>query len=140
MSLIILAAIILGTVATKYLAAKLIVLQVKQESNEAHFRTAIVSNSDILLTWLKIQTLFKPINSQLKKLTFLQSGLGQTFVLLPFIVLLPLYIAKAITMGAFFQSVNALAKVVDSLTILIGQRQLIADISTTLERMKTLDD
>lgn len=138
--LVILGAVILGTFLTKLLAKKLIGLQVQQESNEANFRKAIKNHDNILPTWMKIRFLFIPINRQLKKLTFLQSGLGQTFVLLPFIILIPLYIAKTITMGAFFQSVNALSKVIDSLTILIDQRQLIADISTTLERMKALDE
>lgn len=138
--LVILGAVILGTFLTKLLAKKLIGLQVQQESNEANFRKAIKNHDNILPTWMKIRFLFIPINRQLKKLTFLQSGLGQTFVLLPFIILIPLYIAKTITMGAFFQSVNALSKVIDSLTILIDQRQLIADISTTLERMKSLDN
>lgn len=138
--LVVLVAVVLGTLATKYLAAKLIVLQVQQESNEASFRKALKEHNNIKATWMKIRFLFVPINRQLKKLTFLQSGLGQTFVLLPFIILIPLYIAKTITMGAFFQSVNALAKVIDSLTILIDQRQLIADIQTTLKRMEVLDE
>lgn len=138
--LIVLTAVVVGTLLTKYFAKRLIELQIQQESNEANFRNALKIQDNILITWMKIRFLFIPINTQLKKLTFLQAGLGQTFVLLPFIILIPLYITKAITMGAFFQAVNALSKVIDSLTILIDQRQLIADISTTVERMKVLDD
>lgn len=138
--LIILGAVILGTYLTKLVTGKLIVLQVQQESNEANFRKTLAIRINYFAQWLRIRELFHTINIQIKKLTFLQAGLGQTFVLLPFILLLPLYIAKTITMGAFFQSVNALSKVIDSLTILIDQRQLIADISTTLKRMEQLDE
>lgn len=138
--LIILGAVILGTYLTKLVTGKLIVLQVQQESNEANFRKTLAIRINYFSQWLRIRELFHTINIQIKKLTFLQAGLGQTFVLLPFILLLPLYIAKTITMGAFFQSVNALSKVIDSLTILIDQRQLIADISTTLKRMEQLDE
>jgi ABC-type uncharacterized transport system fused permease/ATPase subunit len=138
--LIVLGAVVLGTYLTKIVTTKLVTLQVTQESNEANFRKAIAIRINYFAQWLRIRELFHTINKQIKKLTFLQAGLGQTFVLLPFILLIPLYIAKTITMGAFFQSVNALSKVIDSLTILIDQRQLIADIATTLKRMEQLDE
>lgn len=138
--LIIIVAVILGTLATKLLTKKLIDLQTKQESNEASFRKAIAQNDDYYAKWFKIKFLFQMINTQMKKLTFLQAALGQSFVLLPFIILLPLYISKQINMGAFFQSVNALAKVIDSLTVLIDNRQLIANIQTTMRRMEVFND
>ena len=138
---IVLIAVILGTLATKIVSNKLIKYQVIQESNEAEFRRALQQhqNPETLATFASIKQFFLVINTQIKKLNFLQSGLGQTFVLMPFIILLPLYISKTITMGAFFQSVNALAKVIDSLTILIDNRMLIADVQTTVERMRVLD-
>ncbi len=138
--LIILMAVLIGTFLTKLIAKKLIELQVIQETNEANFRKAIASHEEFTAKWFKIKVLFLSINSQLKKLNFLQSGLGQSFVLLPFIILIPLYLTKQITMGAFFQSVNALSKVIDSLTILIDNRQLLANIQTCLKRMETLND
>jgi putative ATP-binding cassette transporter len=135
---IILIAVVLGTYLTKLLSLKLVKLQAAQETNEANFRKSI-GTTDLYQKWLSIKHLFSQINVQLKKLTFLQSGLSQAFVLLPFIILLPLYISKAVTMGAFFQSVNALSKVIDSLTVLIDNRQLIADMVTCLTRMETLE-
>jgi len=138
--IIILIAVIIGTWLTKLFAKKLIELQVIQETNEANFRKAVAVKEGFLSKWVKIKVLFLNINTQLKKLNFLQSGLGQTFVLLPFIILIPLYLAKQITMGAFFQSVNALSKVIDSLTILIDNRQLLANIQTCLKRMESLND
>ncbi len=137
---IILVAVLVGTFLTKLIAKKLIDLQVIQETNEANFRKAVATQEEFTAKWFKIKFLFITINKQLKKLNFLQSGLGQSFVLLPFIVLIPLYLTKQITMGAFFQSVNALSKVIDSLTILIDNRQLLANIQTCLKRMETLND
>ena len=135
---IILSAVIIGTYLTKVLANKLIELQSKQETNEANFRVSLANKIDFVMDWFKIRNMFEKINKQIKKLNFLQSGLGQTFVLLPFIILIPLYISKTITMGAFFQSVNALSKVIDSLIVLIDNRQLMANIATCLKRMESL--
>jgi ABC-type uncharacterized transport system fused permease/ATPase subunit len=136
--LVILAAVVGGTLATKLLARKLIDLQAIQESNEATFRKNLISGEGHQTQFQVIVKYFHLINTQVKKLSFLQSGLGQTFVLLPMILLLPLYIVKAIDMGVLMQSANALGKVIDSLTVLIDQRQLIVNISTCLKRMETL--
>ena len=129
--LIIVGAVIIGTILTRLAGRKLIPLQAQQESNEASFR-------DKLQGFIYIENQFKLINQQIKKLSFLQSGLGQVFVLLPFIILMPLYLAKTIPMGQFFQSTNALGKIIDSLTILIDSRQLITQLESTLLRLEWL--
>jgi len=134
----ILIAVIIGTYLTKIMTKKLIQLQSLQETNEAEFRVAVTKYRKVPMAFLKIHSTFTSINKEVKKLSFLQSGLGQTFVLLPFIVLMPFYVSKVVTMGAFMQSVNALSKVIDSLTVLIDNRQLIANISTTTNRIKVL--
>lgn len=138
---VILIAVVLGTLATKLLAKKVIELQAEQETNEANFRLEIPKNRRFaMMIFDQITTMFNAINKQVKKLSFLQYGLGQTFVLLPFIILLPLYISKAVTMGGFMQSVNALSKVIDSLTVLIDNRMMIVNISTCLKRLEKLDE
>ncbi len=124
---------IAGTVLTKWLSKTQIKLQATQEANEAEFRLKLTA-----VSFTAIQDQFLKINKEIKKLSFLQSGLMQTFVLLPFVLLLPLYISKAITFGAFMQSVNALNKVIDSLTILIDNRQLIVRLDTSIQRLKVL--
>ncbi len=137
---IILIAVILGTWLTKWMASSLIGLQAHQESNEAAFRTEIKSRRDFQGGFIRIHSTFLKINKQIKKLSFLQNGLGQMFVLFPFVILMPMYIAKAMTMGSFMQAVNALGKVIDSLTVLIDNRQLIVNISTCLKRMEVLEE
>ncbi len=130
---IVFAAAIVGTYLTKVVAKKLITLQSDQESNEANFRE-ILSRYGFDI----IERQFRKINTEIKKVSFLQSGLSQGFVLLPFILLMPMYISKAITMGAFFQSVNALGKIIDSLTVLIDNRQLIVTLESVVLRLQGL--
>jgi hypothetical protein len=86
--------------------------------------------------YLSVRDKFDEVNKAFKYLSFTQSGLSQVFVLLPFILLMPLYISKTITMGAFFQSVNALGKIVDSLSVIIDNRTLLVNIETCLLRIK----
>jgi len=142
-SIIILVAIIVGTYLTKLVAKKVIELQAIQETNEADFRKRLRNPKNAFNIWFvffEIEGMFHKINKQIKKIAFLQSGLSQMFVLLPFIVLLPLYISKQVTLGAFMQSVNALSKVIDSLTVLIDNRQLIVSISVCLKRLEDLKE
>jgi len=138
--IVIFIAVVAGTLATKLLAKKLIHLQSIQESNEATFRKGLIHDTPKkhAFHFRVLKRFFNLTNTQVKKLSFLQKGLGQTFVLLPMILLLPLYLAKTIDMGGLMQSANALGKVIDSLTVLIDERQLIVNISTCLKRMETL--
>lgn len=135
--LLLVLSVVLGTLATKVLARRLIALQAIQESNEANYRKGV--RNRVFEVFLHIKDKFQEINLQVKKLSFLQSGLGQTFVLLPFVILIPLYLSKKITMGILMQTANAMGRVIDSLTVLIEQRQLIVNISTCLMRMETLE-
>lgn len=138
--IVVVAAVVLGTYVTKLMANPLVKLQSIQESNEGNLRKTI-TDGDILYSRLvfdSITDMFSKINTQTKRLSFLQSGLGQGFVLLPFILLLPLYISKAVTMGAFMQAVNALGKVIESLTVIIDQRQLMVGIATSVARIKQI--
>lgn len=129
--LAIVAIVFAGTVWTKVASRKLIQMQAVQESNEAEFRAQLTEKS-----YDHVVTQTHPIINELKKLSFIQNGLGQAFALVPFIILMPLYVAKTITMGAFFQAVNALGKIIDSLSILIDNRQLISQVESSLVRLE----
>lgn len=120
----------LGTVITRIVAMRLVESQSAQESNEASYRQELTPDSFRL-----VRDQFHVINKLYKRLAFTQSGLSQIFVLLPFIVLMPMYLSKAITMGVFFQAVNALGKIIDSLSILIDSRQTMVNIETCLIRL-----
>ncbi len=133
--LIVLSLVIAGTYLTRYMAKKLAALQSYQEQNEAEFRATLGGAS-----WIAIMLLFNKLNYRLKLLSFTQNGLGQAFVLVPFIVMMPMYIAGSIKMGAFFQSVNALGKVIDSLMILIDSRQTIVEVESSLIRLEFITE
>lgn len=128
-------AVAIGTVITKLVARRLITEQSIQEGNEANFRKKLTPEM-----FLPIYDKFQTINQLFKRLAFTQSGLSQLFVLMPFIILMPLYISKAIAMGAFFQAVNALGKIIDSLSILIDSRQTIVNIETCIVRLKFITE
>lgn len=138
---IVLTLVVAGTWLTKFMASRLIELQSVQETYEARFREALGYDKRTLYVLATIGSLtinFTELNKRLKVLAFTQQGLGQAFVLVPFIVLMPLYVAKTIHMGAFFQAVNALGKVIDSLTVLIDSRQTIVNVQTSYSRIKEL--
>ncbi len=128
-------AVIVATVTTKLAASRLVPLQAVQEGNEATFRLFLFMDH-----FTQISRQFTQINKKLKLLSFVQSGAQQFFVLLPFVILMPLYIAKVITVKGFFQSVNALAKIIQSLLVIIDNRQLIVQIESCLLRLEFLQN
>ncbi len=130
---IILVTTVLGTYITRKVAQRLVPLQAEQEGNEANFRTT--PNFEMFRV---VKAQFLLINHKLKMLSFTTSGLQQIFVLLPFILLLPLYIAKELLMGPFMQAVDALGKIIDSLLVLIDNRQMIVQMESTLTRLRFL--
>lgn len=130
----ILLAVIVGTVLTRWITGSLIVAQSEWESEEASLRVQI--RKEYPPTLEKVIEKFNKFNQALKRLTFLQSGIGQVFTLLPFILLLPLYFSKVINLGIFLQSVNALDKVISSLSVLIDKRNVIAAYSTSKKRLE----
>ncbi len=131
--LIILVTTMGGTWLTRKVAQRLVPLQADQETNEAKFRESIS-----LTKFERVREQFLLINAKLKMLSFTQSGLQQIFVLLPFILLLPLYISKTLLLGPFMQSVNALGKIIDSLLVLIDNRQVIVQMESTILRLSFL--
>lgn len=142
-ALTILATVILGTILTRVVASRLIPMQAHQENNEANLRKYYDSSSVSAQSFLQFREIGRyfltEINPYIKYVSLTQSALVQTFALLPFILLMPMYISKVITVGAFMQAVNALGKVIASLSVLIDNRQLIAGLGTTLLRIRSLE-
>lgn len=142
----IIGAVVIGTIATRILGRPLVQLQAQQETNEAEFRSNLRANEEVGTGFFNqvyyniIMRQFRTINHATKRLNFLQSGLGQAFTLLPFILLMPLYLAKSLPMGEFFQSVRALGTIIDSLTILIDNRQLIVHFESVLTRLEWVNE
>lgn len=125
------AAVAVGTIATRLLSRRLIISNNIQESNEVDLRHHLTVKS-----FNPIRDQFYVLNRQFKWLNFTQSGIGQFLAILPFVLMIPMYISKTITLGAFMQAVSALGKIVDSLSVILDNRQTWIIIKTTEARLK----
>ncbi len=135
----ILGVVVVGTVLVHFISKKLVLLQSIQEQNEAEFRMTCARNRPTMyVDFIVIKKQFAIINNRLKSLLFAQSGFGQVLAILPFFLMMPMYINGTVTMGAFFQSVNALNKIVDALSVIIDNRQTLLNIETSASRLEFL--
>lgn len=135
---IVLVSVIAGTILAKVVSGKLVIARSNYESAEAKLRESLKSKTLKATVYDLVLATYDEYNKQLKKLTFVTGGLGQAFVLLPFILLLPLYFTKVLTLGAFFQSVKALDKIIHSLSVIIDNRNNITIYLTSKKRLEEL--
>jgi len=135
---IILISIVLGTILTKVVGKKLVIVRSEYETAEALFRNEINTEFTLKKYYELVKQTYSKYNEELKKLTFTVGGLNQVFVLLPFVVLMPLYFSKALTLGSFLQSSRALDKIIQSLSVIIDQRQNITKYYTAKKRLEEL--
>jgi putative ATP-binding cassette transporter len=135
---IVLISVIAGTILSKVISTKLVTARSDYESAEALLRESLKSKTLKSTIYDSVLATYDEYNKQLKKLTFVTGGLSQGFVLLPFILLLPLYFAKVLTLGSFFQSVRALDKIIQSLSVVIDNRNKITMYLTSKKRLEEL--
>jgi putative ATP-binding cassette transporter len=135
---IVLVSVVAGTILSKVISTKLVTARSDYESAESQLRDSLKTKSFKEEIYDVVLSTYDEYNKQLKKLTFVTGSLGQTFVLLPFILLLPLYFAKALTLGSFFQSVKALDKIIQSLSVIIDNRNKITIYLTSKKRLEEL--
>lgn len=139
--IIVLMAVILGTLATKWISKTLVTARSNYETAEAHLRNRMFERRQFhhRIYFVVLDTYAK-YNKELKKLSLLSGALGQGFVLLPFMLLLPLYFAKTLTLGSFFQSVKALDKIISSLSVVIDNRSTITVWLTAESRLESINE
>jgi vitamin B12/bleomycin/antimicrobial peptide transport system ATP-binding/permease protein len=135
---IVLVSVIAGTILSKVISTKLVTARSEYESAEAILRESLKTKTLKATIYDIVLKTYDEYNKQLKKLTFVTGLLGQGFVLLPFILLLPLYFAKVLTLGSFFQSVKALDKIIQSLSVIIDNRNKITMYLTSKKRLEEL--
>jgi putative ATP-binding cassette transporter len=135
---IVLVSVIAGTVLSKVISTRLVTARSDYESAEAKLRESLKTKTLKATIYDSVLATYDEYNKQLKKLTFVTGGLSQGFVLLPFILLLPLYFAKVLTLGSFFQSVRALDKIIQSLSVVIDNRNKITMFLTSKKRLEDL--
>jgi putative ABC transport system ATP-binding protein/putative ATP-binding cassette transporter len=136
--LIVLISVIAGTILSKVMSTKLVTARSDYETSEALLRESLKTKTLKATIYDSVLKTYDEYNKQLKKLTFVTGGLGQGFVLLPFILLLPLYFSKVLTLGSFFQSVRALDKIIQSLSVVIDNRNKITMYLTSKKRLEEL--
>lgn len=135
---IVLVSVVAGTILSKVISTKLVTARSEYESAEAILRESLKTKTLKATIYDIVLKTYDEYNKQLKKLTFVTGLLGQGFVLLPFILLLPLYFAKVLTLGSFFQSVKALDKIIQSLSVIIDNRNKITMYLTSKKRLEEL--
>jgi putative ABC transport system ATP-binding protein/putative ATP-binding cassette transporter len=136
--LIVLISVIAGTILSKVMSTKLVEARSEYESSEAVLRESLKTKTLKSTIYDSVLKTYDEYNKQLKKLTFVTGSLSQGFVLLPFILLLPLYFSKVLTLGSFFQSVRALDKIIQSLSVVIDNRNKITMYLTSKKRLEEL--
>ena len=135
---IVLISVVAGTILSKVMSTKLVTARSDYESSEALLRESLKTKTLKSTIYDAVLKTYDEYNNQLKKLTFVTGGLNQGFVLLPFILLLPLYFSKVLTLGSFFQSVRALDKIIQSLSVIIDNRNKITMYLTSKKRLEEL--
>ena len=135
---IVLVSVVAGTILSKVMSTKLVTARSDYESSEALLRESLKTKTLKATIYDSVLKTYDEYNKQLKKLTFVTGGLSQGFVLLPFILLLPLYFSKVLTLGSFFQSVRALDKIIQSLSVVIDNRNKITMYLTSKKRLEEL--
>jgi putative ATP-binding cassette transporter len=139
--LIVFVAVVLGTFATKWISKTLVTARSDYESSEALLRNKFNNTYSFPQNiYNTVLDTYAKYNKELKKLSLLSGALGQTFVLLPFILLLPLYFAKTLTLGSFLQSAKALDKVVSSLSVIIDNRATMTIWLTANNRLEKINE
>ena len=141
-TLVLLVYAIVGTVLSRLVSKKLVDLEFVQESREADFRRLItyaVDNNSIFPTLDEIKINWVELARQNKLLQFFQSGFGQIGAILPYLLLLPLYLTKKILLGSLFQVAGAANEVLNSLSVLVNSRQLLVQLTMTTKRLKQME-
>ena len=131
-----------GTVLSKVVSKKLVDLEYQQQGREADFRKKITyatDNNSIFPTMDEIKLNWVELARQNKLLQFFQSGFSQIGCILPYVMLIPLYLTKKILLGGLLQVAGAANEVLDSLSVLVNSRQILVELTMCTRRLKEMD-
>ena len=147
---------ILGTWVTHYVGHRLVGLNFHQQKLEADFRFGMVrlreaaesvafydgANSERSLLYkrfsLAVSNTFLILKKQ-KQLSWLTNGYAQIAIIFPFVVALPRYLAKEISLGGLMQIANCFGKVQDALSYFVDVYTSIAAWQSCAERLLTFE-
>jgi putative ATP-binding cassette transporter len=130
-----------GTFFSRKVARKLIDAEFVQESLEAKLRRDLISTikeKTELPTLKDIMSNWGELALRNKLLSYYTSFYGQISVIFPFIMLMPMFLDKTITLGVLFATTAAIGEVLSSLSVFIENRDILVNINMQAKRIKTL--
>ena len=133
---------IVGTIISRMVATKLINLEILQQRLEAVFRkqmTYAVDGKAEMPTLDGIKGNWLQLAGANKRLSWVQSLYDQIGVIVPYLLLLGLYLKKVVDLGGLRRVVGAAQEVLSSLSILVNSRDLLVQLSMVLIRLKELE-
>ncbi len=143
---------LVGTYITHKVGNKLVNLNFVQQRYEADFRFSMMrmrENAESIAFYsgeeqegkvfkkrfTTLLTNFWKIVQKQKQLVWLNSGYSQVAIIFPFVVTIPRYLTKQITLGGLMQIATAFGRVQDSLSYFVGMYASIAQWQAVVERL-----
>ena len=133
---------ILGTVGSKKVAEKLVKTEYQQEAKESNLRRKIieaVESTHTMPSLDEVKQNWIVLAIQNKILSYFTSSYSQLGVIIPFLLLLPMYLSHVLLLGALFQATSAIDNVFDSLSVFVSCRDVIVGLQMTTMRISELD-
>lgn len=143
---------IVGTWLTHLVGKKLVGLNFIQQRYEADFRFSMMrmrENAESVAFYsgeqqeggvfkkrfkLLLDNFWKIVDKQ-KQLVWLNSGYSQIAIIFPFVVAMPRYLSREITLGGLMQIASAFGRVQDSLSYFVDMYALLAEWRAVVERL-----
>lgn len=143
---------VIGTWLTHLVGKKLVSLNFVQQRYEADFRFSMMrmrENSESVAFYsgeqhegsvfkkrfsLLLDNFWKIVQKQ-KQLTWLNSGYSQIAIIFPFVVVIPRYLRREITLGGLMQVASAFGRVQDSLSYFVDMYASLAEWKAVVDRL-----
>lgn len=143
---------VVGTWLTHLIGQKLVGLNFIQQRYEADFRFSMMrmrENAESVAFYsgeqqeggvfkkrfrLLLDNFWKIVETQ-KKLVWLNSGYSQIAIIFPFVVAMPRYLSKEITLGGLIQIASAFGRVQESLSYFVDMYASLAEWRAVVERL-----
>ncbi len=134
---------IIGTLIAAWIAKPLIKLNYGIQVVEAAFRRFVANKAGFALTtenekYAAVFNVNKSLFITTKKLSYFQSFYNQITVIVPYLILFPLYFGGKIVFGVFMQVASSMNHVIDSLSYIINAFNDINNWLSCRQRLKEL--
>jgi ABC-type uncharacterized transport system fused permease/ATPase subunit len=141
-ALILLAYAVVGTILSRLVSKKLVSLEVNQQRVEAEFRkdiTYAVDGKRTMPTLEFIKANWASLATANKKLSWFVQFYDQLGVIVPYLLLLSLYMKKIIDLGGLRRVCGAAQEVLTSLSLLVNSRDMLVQLQMVVIRLSELE-